>query len=91
LSREIFSLDTARERYAKYLKIRLSPKFDVAQLAPLLKEYRKDGCCRVAIDYWRADVKASLNLSDAWLVRPTDSLLNSLREVFSKENVEMVY
>jgi DNA polymerase-3 subunit alpha len=91
LSREIFSLDTARERYAKYLKIRLSPKFDVAQLAPLLEEYRKDGCCRVAIDYWRADTKASLNLSDAWLVRPTDSLLNSLRDVFSKENVEMVY
>jgi len=91
LSRDIFSLDQARERYAKYLKIRLSPEFDVAQLAPLLEKYRGGGRCRISVDYTRDNAKASLNLSDAWLVQPTDSLLDSLRDVFSKENIEMVY
>ncbi len=90
LSREIFSMDAARERYAKYLKIRLSPSFDVAQLAPLLEKYR-GGRCRVMVDYWRADAKASLNLGETWRVRLTDCLLDKLRETFSTENVEMVY
>ena len=90
LSRELFSMDAARERYAKYLQIRLSPAFDVTQLAPLLEKYR-GGRCKIAVDYWRADAKASLKLGEAWRVRPVDSLLDTLRETFSGENVEMVY
>lgn len=90
LSRDIFSIDAARERYAKYLQIRLSPAFDVTQLAPLLEKYR-GGNCRIAVDYWRADAKACLNLGEAWRVKPVDSLLDTLREVFAAENVEIVY
>ncbi len=90
LSREIFSIDAARERYAKYLQIRLSPTFDVVQLAPLLEKYR-GGRCNVAVDYWRADAKANLKLGEAWRVKPMDSLLDTLRDVFSSENVDVVY
>jgi DNA polymerase-3 subunit alpha len=90
LSREIFSIDAARERYAKYLQIRLSPTFDVVQLAPLLEKYR-GGRCSVAVDYWRADAKANLKLGEAWRVKPMDSLLDTLRDVFSSENVDVVY
>ena len=90
LSREIFSIDTARERYAKYLQIRLSPTFDVAQLVPLLEKYR-GGRCYIAVDYWRADTRANLKLGEAWRIRPVDSLLDTLRDVFSAENVDVVY
>jgi len=90
LGRDIFSMDAARERYAKYLQIRLSPTFDVAQLAPMLEKYR-GGRCPVAVDYWRADAKASLKLGNAWRVKPMDSLLDLLRDVLSGEHVEVVY
>lgn len=90
ISREIYSMYDARERYAKCLQIRLSPAFDVAQLAPLLEKYR-GGQCKVAVDYWRAEAKASVNLGDAWRVKPSDNLLDTLCDVFKKENVEVVY
>lgn len=90
LARDIFSIDTARERYAKYLQIRLSPSFDVTQLAPMLEKYR-GGTCHVAVDYWRADAKANLKLGDAWRVKPLESLLDLLRDVLSGENVEVIY
>ncbi len=90
LSRELFSIDAARERYAKYLQIRLSPTVDVAQLAPLLEKYR-GGRCKVAVDYWRTDAKASLKLGETWRVKPVDSLLDTLREAFSGENIDIIY
>ncbi len=90
LSREIFSMDAARERYAKYLQIRLSQAFDVTQLAPLLEKYR-GGRCNVSVDYWRADAKASLKLGENWRVKPMDSLLETLKNALSDESVDVVY
>lgn len=92
LCKDIFSIEEARERYAKYLQIRLSPTKanEIAQLAALLEKYR-GGRCRIAIDYAKPEAKANLNLGEAWRVRPMDSLLNALREVFAENNVEVIY
>lgn len=92
ISRDIFSLDDARERYAKYLQICLSPsqKDVLPQLANLLGKYRGGGC-RIAIDYARCDAKANLNLGESWRVKPTEHLLNALRELLAGSDVLMVY
>ena len=92
LSRDIFSIEQARERYAKYLKIRLSPSNpdEITQLANVLDKYR-GGNCRIAIHYAREDAKANLNLGDTWRIRPLDTLLDTLRDLFTENNIEIVY
>lgn len=92
LCRDILSIDQARERYAKHVQIRLSPtqSDEISKLSHVLEKYR-GGRCRVAIDYARSDAMASLNLGDAWRVRPSDALLDHLRSVFADNNVEVVY
>ncbi len=92
ISREIFSMTEARERYAKYLKIHFSSKNNalLSKLATVLGKYR-GGECRVVIDHSITNAKASLNLGEGWRIRPADELLNTLMEVFSENSIEMVY
>lgn len=92
ICRDIFSIEQARERYAKFLQIRLpsSKAEDLAKLAEILKSHR-GGTCKIAIDYLRDDAKANLQLGDAWRVKPTENLLSMLRDVFAEQSVEMVY
>lgn len=92
VSRDIFSIEEARERYAKSLKISLSSSNtdEINRLATVLEKYR-GGSCRISLDYINHKAKANLFLSDEWKVRPTDALLDLLQELFSKNNIEMVY
>lgn len=92
IAKDVFSLDEARERYAKYLEIRLSSEKNDAinHIAAVLEKYR-GGQLRVAIDYKRNDAKANLHLGENWRIKPTDHLLQSLRDVVSEEDVEVVY
>lgn len=92
LSREIFSIEQARERYAKHLRVRVLPTMieEVAKLVPILEKH-VGGSCRVTIDYMRHDAAVNLKLGEAWRVRPTDNLLNILKEMFTENNVEVVY
>ncbi len=92
ISREVFSMDQARERYASYVKIRLQADQSdtVTKLTDILKSYL-GGQCRVVIDYTRQDAKAMLHLGDNWRIKPTDALLELLRDLFSEQDVAVVY
>lgn len=92
LCRDIYSMDEARERYAKLIKISLSAdKADlITHLAQILDKYR-GGKVRVTIDYLRTDAKANLHLSDAWRIKPTDALIAALRDIVAENNVEIIY
>lgn len=92
LCRDLYTLEDARERHARLLKISLSAeKSDlIPELANLLTKHR-GGTCRVAIDYMRTDAKANLSLGDDWRIRPTDTLITELRSIISEGNVEVVY
>jgi DNA polymerase-3 subunit alpha len=90
--REVLSIDQARERHAKYLRISM-PQYkteDIEKLAGALEKYR-GGRCGVMIDYIREDAAASLKLGEAWRIRPTEHLLQALRELFAGNSVEVVY
>jgi DNA polymerase-3 subunit alpha len=92
VAREFATLEQARERYAKCVKINFAEAKEemIHSLADLLKPHR-GGNCHVAIDYQRSDATAELRLGDEWRVRPTDALLQLLHDMFSEQNVVVVY
>ncbi len=92
ICRELFSMDQARERYAKCLKILLPEEKseDIGKLAHILEKHR-GGNCRITIDYASDNAKANLHLGEQWRVRPTDALLQTLREMTVENGVEVVY
>ncbi|HSW69014.1 MAG TPA: DNA polymerase III subunit alpha [Gammaproteobacteria bacterium] len=92
IGRELFSIDQARERYAKCLKIFLpeNKSEDIPRLAEILEKYR-GGNCQITIDYALETAKGNLHLGKQWRVRPTDMLLQTLREMFAEQCVEVVY
>jgi DNA polymerase-3 subunit alpha len=92
VGREIFSIEQARERYAKHLQIRFATDQleNIKKLASILEKF-KGGKCRVILDYIREDAKANLQLGEAWCVRPVDALMNLLRDAFSDTNVDIEY
>jgi DNA polymerase-3 subunit alpha len=90
--RDVFSIDQARERHGKYLRLLVSNEKsgELEKIAQVLEKYR-GGHCRITIDYSRSNAAASLNLGEAWRVNPSDHLINALRELLQENNVEMVY
>ncbi len=90
--KEIFSIDQARARHAKYLRIALPEKqaATLEKLAAVLEKF-KGGRCHVLIDYLRQDAAASLKLGDEWCVHPSEILLQTLKDMFTETSVEMIY
>jgi DNA polymerase-3 subunit alpha len=92
LCRDIFSIDQARDRYAKYVKILLpeSKSNEIPKLAQLLERYR-GGNCRVMIDCLLENAKANLHLGETWRIRPSDALIELLKDLFTEPCVEIIY
>jgi DNA polymerase-3 subunit alpha len=90
--REILTIDQARARHAKFLRILLSndKPDELEKIAQLLEKYR-GGQCRITIDYLRNDAAASLNLGEKWRINPSDNLLHDLRSMLTEQSVEVVY
>jgi DNA polymerase-3 subunit alpha len=92
MCREIFSIDQARARHAKYLRICM-PQYkseEIEKLASVLEKYR-GGHCNVMIDYSRQDAAASLKLGEQWRIHPSDHLIEKLRDMFVDNTIEVVY
>jgi DNA polymerase-3 subunit alpha len=91
LAREIFSIDDARERFAKYLQIQVGelPATQMNKLAEVLSRHR--GNCRTTIDYVRDGAKANLVLGEAWRIRPSENLVECLTEMFAADAITIVY
>lgn len=92
ICREMYSLEQARERFGKHLRITLpaSHCHDMTQLANLLSSH-KGGNCRVVVNYQRDDAMVNVKLGDTWRVRPTDALLNALSQMLDEAAVGVVY
>jgi len=88
----IYDIDQARARYACGLEIdvdeaRAGNGF-VTSLSEVLQPFR-EGKCPIWINYHRKDATARMSLGEAWRVRPTDELLQRLREV--ADGVRVLY
>jgi DNA polymerase-3 subunit alpha len=92
MCREVFSIEQARARHAKFLRICLPqyPSEDIEKVAGILSKFR-GGRCSVKIDYVRQDAAASFNLGEDWRIHPSDNLLETLQEALTENSVEMIY
>lgn len=90
--RELFLIDQARERFAKYLRINMHvlKSVDMQTLKQMLSAH-SGGQCPVIFRYLYNDIQAEIKLGKKWFIKPTDMLLTSLQEHFSVENVEFIY
>jgi DNA polymerase-3 subunit alpha len=92
MCREVFSIEQARARHAKFLRICL-PQYqaeEIDKVAAILTKFR-GGRCSVKIDYSRQDAAASLHLGEDWRIHPSDNLLEILQEALTENSVEMIY
>ncbi len=89
---ELFDFASARAVFAKRLDLTCSidDKLRVPQLAELLKPYC-GGQCPVQINYSNLIGSAPLRLGEAWQVTLPDELLENLRLLCGRQNVQIVY
>jgi len=90
----VMTIDEARQRLVKSLCLRVkSSGVDntfSATLSSILSPYRSEGC-PVRIDYSRKDACGEIFLGREWCVKPTDELVQRLRETYGRESVSLVY
>jgi DNA polymerase-3 subunit alpha len=94
-AKNILTLDTARETYAKHLALRVSAQQasqDFAQkLVATLSPHRQGGRCPVLIHYQRADAEVELVLGESWRVKPNADLVMELRSLLGDDEVKVNY
>ncbi|EDP59106.1 DNA polymerase III subunit alpha [Vibrio sp. AND4] len=93
-AREVMDLGTAREKYARGLSIsvdasQINDKF-FEQFTRILEPH-KAGTVPVNVYYQRADARARLTLGTEWRVTPTDTLLDDLKQLLGKGQVELEF
>jgi DNA polymerase-3 subunit alpha len=91
---EIYDMDQARARYARFLEIFLSHdqmrSSAHEKFSELLQPYR-DGRCPVVIRYDNGNAKAEIKLGDKWKVTPSDDCLKRLRSFAGEDKVNIRY
>lgn len=92
VGRELYTIDQARERFAKHLRIEVTATkpLDSLQLKQLLSQH-VGGQCPVVLRYLYEDVQADIKLGSSWLIKPTGALLTLIQEQFNIEKIELIY
>ncbi|NOH72354.1 DNA polymerase III subunit alpha [Vibrio pectenicida] len=93
-AREIMDLGAAREKYARGLSIfmeesQIDEQF-FERFSNILEPY-KAGSVPVDIYYQRSDARACLTLGTEWRVTPSDELIDNLKQLLGKNQVELEF
>jgi DNA polymerase-3 subunit alpha len=93
-ARELYSIDDARERFARRLKLRIKGQAAgnglVDHLEQTLTPFRA-GRTPVTVEYEGERARATLQLGSDWQIHPTDELLSRLRQVAGEQAVSVDY
>jgi DNA polymerase III subunit alpha len=91
-ARELYTIDEAREKHAKYLQITINAEknLNVEQLKKVLTGYL-GGNCPVILNYRQQDAEARIRLGKRWMIRPCDQLLASIQQELMLDETEVVY
>ncbi|MEJ2479237.1 MAG: OB-fold nucleic acid binding domain-containing protein, partial [Acidihalobacter sp.] len=93
-ARRIFSIEQAREQFARDLELTVRNEGSlngfIGELEHVLKPFRQGGC-RINIRYRNRRAQARVALGDAWRVRPSDELLHRLQLLAGDNNVRLRY
>ncbi len=92
VGRELYTLDQARERYAKYVKINLcsTQPFDTEHLKQVLTQHL-NGQCPVIIRYISDQIQADIKFGKKWLIKPSEMLMTLLQQQFAIGEIEIGY
>jgi DNA polymerase III subunit alpha len=74
---EVWSLDEARSRFGKGVRLRVPANLPPSRIAEILTPFRTPVGCRVRMEL--ASPTCALDLADAWRVAPKDEMLHALR------------
>ncbi|VAW99400.1 DNA polymerase III alpha subunit [hydrothermal vent metagenome] len=90
----LYSIDQAREHFAKHILIDLEKEQlkngYINDLKNILQPFQQGGC-EIVISYQQPQAIAKLSLGEQWRVHPTDELLNRLIDLNGEDNVKVVY
>ena len=83
----------ARRKWARSLKIACNGSSSAERLLELLTPFRSgaSGAAAIIVNYQNRSSSGDIELGSDWRVNLDDRLLESLRERFSPENVQVVY
>ena len=86
----LFDLQTARNRFARGIRITCNGTSSGKKLKEMLSPYRS-GRCPVKIVYYNKAAECEIDLGDDWRVNLHDDLIDSLHGWLKPENVQIVY
>jgi len=93
-ARDVMTLMEAREKYAKYLSVKLPQALctvsGIAKLQGILQNY-KDGSCPLRLELEHQDAQVSVVAGPQWYVQPEDQLLFDLSHVVGAQSVELKF
>jgi DNA polymerase-3 subunit alpha len=81
VSRDLFTLEEARGRFAKYLQVGIKTlqQLDVQLLKQLLTSHL-GGRCQVILRVLENNIQTDITLGQEWLIKPTETLLTMLQK-----------
>ncbi|CBL46418.1 DNA polymerase III alpha subunit [gamma proteobacterium HdN1] len=93
--RKLFSIGQARESFARLITLRLNASTigpsTLNDLRTMLEPFRRQGDCRVRIEYQMADARGSVLLGDDWKVAPKQALLKEIGASFGDRALVVQY
>ncbi|MGV6817654.1 MAG: DNA polymerase III subunit alpha [Thiotrichales bacterium] len=93
-AKEMFSMEQARGRYARYLKLSANhgkmANGAIEKLSSILAPYRP-GKCPVLLDYYNGQARVDVKLGADWSITPTDDCLRQLKDWLGEVNVQVEY
>ncbi|SDU40045.1 DNA polymerase III subunit alpha [Geopseudomonas guangdongensis] len=92
-AKRVMSLEEARTGLAESLRLKVAGEQlggdRLGWLAELCGRHR--GACPLTLDYRGENARALLQFGDQWRIDPTDSLIQTLRDQFGRDNVFLQY
>ena len=87
---KLFDLQSARNRYARGLRIVCNGASSGGKLKEVLAPYN-GGNCRVQVVYSNQGAECEIDLGDSWRVSLQDDLIRSLSDWLTPDNIEILY
>ncbi len=88
---KVMDIAAARIQFAQALRIDIRNAVDVKQLQTALDGHRNPQGCPLVVQYQGATAAAELRFADDWRVNPDDELQQKLVDMFSPQQVAVLY
>jgi DNA polymerase-3 subunit alpha len=91
---EVYDMERAREQHARQVRLEVDQERAANGLTGALDRVMapfREGGCPFVMDYRSPQAQARVAFGEGWRVRPSDELLNRLRQLLGEEKVHIDY